>query len=402
MKAMEHTHMLFASQIPRMKRIEDLVTSKKEEEAKKQKALDVVQNVLNNQAQQKTEIQGLRGSVQPVLNTIQADLADYRKHTDTEALLARSERSAENRKVIEQMSSLSSQVKDMHTALDAIQKDTTERHALAVAVAALATSKRLQDESMAHERNSMAVAMAETSTTNRIQGESMAHVMEFAQLLTQDYFKRDREARDLVTQNYSLSQDNAELSQDNAELLQENASLSRENTELKRRLHDQERNEERPSQRIRTTLPQVNVDDIGIAYGDLEKIPVFQPETGIMIPFNRLHLDVKASLLRWSRSHELKGWYKLGLLRRATCVGTAWREPILVPRDLCNVACDYCVSKKAFCIRRWSSDSETLCLYPLHSTDRGEHVFESVSFWILSQQRLSKQLYSSGVKLTTT
>ena len=180
-----------------------------------------------------------------------------------------------------------------------------------------------------------------------------------------------------------------------------------ENALLKRRLGDQEKNEERRSQRLRITWPQGDVrpqdgvrpqDDVNrTAYGVLERIPVFQLENGARVSFASLHSDVKDALLRWSQSNELKDWHKQGLLRSTSCVRTPRRQARKVPRGSHNVACDLCVSKKAFCIRRWSG---SFCLYPLHSVDGGQHRFESVSFWILCQERLGKQLYSTGEKLT--
>lgn len=294
---------------------------------------------------------------------------ELRKHTASEAQSARSEYSAGQRMVMAELGTLSSQVQNQNTTQ-------------AATIYQLAKAKRDQDDGMVRERNPMAVAMAENSTINRIQEENMANSLEYAMLLT------DRS---------------------NA-LEDENKQLMAENSELKRKLSGEERHEERPSQRLRITLPQGGVtrttqDDVSrTTYGDLEKILVFQPATETMtqtrIQFARLHPSVKDALLEWSRGNKLNNWYQRGLQRRTSCVGTARRDSCIVPLGSSNVACKACVSKKAFCIRRWSSESESLCLYPLHEDDRGQNSFESVAFWIRSQKQNSKELYKQGEKLT--
>lgn len=180
----------------------------------------------SNITEAKQEVQDFHGLVEPMRNTIQTGVANFRTHFDTETQFVRSEHSAGNQNVIEEMSALLSEVReDMGTLsshlqdgisgmqqdmgklsshvqdgqttlsemrkdmgmlsshvqdgfgeiLNAIRKDTGERTALATTLAELATSKRLQDDGITRERGCISVALAETSsTTNRIQEETIA------------------------------------------------------------------------------------------------------------------------------------------------------------------------------------------------------------------------------------
>ncbi|KAF3045023.1 hypothetical protein E8E12_004370 [Didymella heteroderae] len=118
--------------------------------------------------------------------------------------------------------------------------------------------------------------------------------------------------------------------------------------------------------------------------------------------FTDLHLSVQQAVRSWIDGHMLGAdWYEFAQRRLKSCMRKAHQERCYVPAEgTSKVAWGQCAGGKTFCIRRQTEHDPNLCLFPLHTGERGDASVNEVTFWRMTGRKTTppgfykKKLYS--------